>query len=460
MINPPYDNRGTFNFQSPTGADEPGKGYPFELSNDAGILKNGYLARIVSKTLDSIPALGNNLDLDTEDESASYATYTQEQPVPYDPNDVLNIYPIRFFENEVVNVIGTGIQGSNPLYCNFLGEVTSVDMPSYLATDEYQPIANISIKNIYTINDQTLGFDLDNWTVMPPDAVVENNFVQNENLHSKNAVGHYGSATFIWPKIYYSEDPPNPLYDESGSQDSGYQSYSYTYTYDGWYWITPDDKRNRPWTDVTVGVAHIKTTFVVTTIYNNVVKSAWDGAQYVETTISEDSSRVATVEEINQTYTFNSDDYENQNPSDPESTKVPLNETYVEGRETYREEINLNGNNYWFITEIVDTYVYLGDKYDFNVYPNTLDYPGPNVPIYPVKDGEPGITYATFHDWWTYTSPQFDYNSPYYPQHPTTQGSVYYLDPAYNPETGDAPFYTSDKFSYPDPSGFFSPPNP
>jgi hypothetical protein len=405
MTEPPYDNRGTFGFQAPTGADEPGKGYPFNLSNDAGILENGYRPQIVSRNLEYVPALYQTINLDTEDPLAHYDTFTEETVLPYDPNEPTYYKPILFYNQGIVDVVGTGYHGSNPLRCNFMGEVTYVDMPEYDSTDEYQPIAYISIKNIYTYQDTSGGWPLDEWVVSLNDAVVRNNFVQNENVRSKNAIGHYGSATFTWPIIYSSDDPPNPVIEEYFSDE--YRSSLATYTYDGRFDIVPDDQRNRPWTDVKVGVSHLLTYVYV---YTYDIQGS-PGNPPTEITISQ--------QEIDHTYTFQSEDYINQQDG---YNRVFIGETFYNSSESYYIQIE---DGSWALNETFITYANLGDSTDFN---------------------------------WDYDANNFNPNSPYYPQHPTISRGVYYKDPNYNPEDGDA-FYTSDKFSYPDPKGFYSPPN-
>lgn len=401
MTEPPYDYRGTFGFQAPTGANEPGKGYPFNLSNDAGILENGYRPQILSKTLEYVPALYETINLDTEDPSARYDVFTEETVLPYDPTEPTYYKPILFYSSGIVDVVGTGHNGTNPLRCQFMGEVTYVDMPEYDSTDEYQPIAYISIKNIYTYQDTSGGGPLDEWIVSLPDAVIKNNFVQNENVRSKNAIGHYGSATFTWPIIYF--DPGvNP---ESAEYYSDAYRYSEaTYTYDGRFDIVPDEQRNRPWTDVTVGVSHLLT-YVYTYTYGIASLNPT-----TEITISQ--------EVRDNTYTFLSEDWINQQDG---NNKVVIGETYFNKYEDFY--ILIDGG--WVLDETFTTLAYLGDEWDFN---------------------------------WNYDTNNFDPNSPYFPQHPTISRGVYYKDPYYNPEDGDA-FFTSDKFSYPDPKGFFSPPN-
>ena len=443
----PLLTRNTFDFQAPTGANTLGLGYPFNLSNDAGLLRNGYENTLVSYTFDYPPlSVGDEVNIDTSDPAAYYSVYEDEVELPYDPEAERYYNPIYFYEQEIVMVESSGHHGTNPIKFNFLGEVTYVDLPIYLTTDTYQPIGYLSIKNIQTLEDTTNGYPLEYWKVQLTPGVARNNFVQNENMRSKMAIAG-GSATYTWPVVYAVTDPDNPENDNpqnihTGSSTGPSEYFSYISTYDGSFNIIEDDVRHRPWTGVEAGVSHILTTFYILTNYINVLKTI-DNYDYVEQTLSEDSSRSYDQTEINETYTFQSDDYITQKSGIPDATKVTIGATYGSEKIISRESFYVNGQNVYVDLSIFESYDYLGDTVDDNVDENTITYPGPSS------------AYPNFAVWWNSVAPGFDNNSPIYPQHATITNDGYYL----SPPVGMDPFYTSDKFSYPNPTGFFSPPN-
>ena len=458
----PLLTRNTFDFQAPTGANTLGLGYPFNLSNDAGLLRNGYENTLVSYTFDYPPLnVGDEVNIDTSDPAAYYSVYEDEVELPYDPEAERYYNPIYFYEQEIVMVESSGYHGTNPIKFNFLGEVTYVDLPIYLTTDIYQPIGYLSIKNIQTLEDTTNGYPLEYWKVQLTPGVARNNFVQNENMRSKMAIAG-GSATYTWPVIYTEND--NPQYIHAGSSTGPSEYFSYISTYDGSFNIIEDDVRHRPWTDVEAGVSHILTTFYILTNFINVLKTEegkpspegyYANYDYVEQTLSESSSRSYSQTEINETYTFQSDDYITQKSGIPDATKVPIGATYGSEKTISRESfyVGFYGEGpdgsfddrvyVYYDSSMFESRDYLGDTVDDNVDENTIRYPGPSS------------SYPNFAAWWNSVDPGLDGNSPIFPQHSTITTDGYYL----SPPVGMDPFYTSDKFSYPNPTGFFDLPS-
>jgi hypothetical protein len=465
----PLVTRETFDFQAPTGANTLGLGYPFNLSNDAGILKNGYENTLVSYTFDYPPLnVGDVVSIDTSDPAAYYSVYQDETELPYDPEADTYWNPIYFYEKEIVLVESSGYHGTNPIKFNFLGEITYVDLPIYLTTDEYQPIGYLGVKNIQTLENTTNGYPLEYWKVQLTPGVARNNFVQNENRRSKMSIAG-GWATYSWPVVYTVTDPENPENDNprnihTGSPTDPDEYFESITTYDGSFQIVEDDIRHRPWTNVKIGVSHILTTFYIETNFTNVLKTIegepspegyYANYDYVESTLNETSSRSYDQAEINETYTFQSDDYITQKSGMPDATRVIIDGTYGDTKAIFREAfivgfygVNPTGSfddrvRVYFDSSIFESRDWLSDNHDDNVDENTMIYPGPSD------------AYPNFAAWWNNVGPGFDTNSPIFPQHYTITNDGYYLGPS----AGMNPYHTSDKFSYPDPGGFFSPPN-